>query len=38
VQAACMAHVRRKFHDVLKIEQGNQKAQVALGFIFHNQV
>ena len=33
VQAACMAHVRRKFHDVLKIEKGNQKAQYAMGFI-----
>lgn len=33
VQAACMAHVRRKYHDVLKIEKGNQKAQVAMGFI-----
>lgn len=33
VQAACMAHVRRKFHDVLKVEKGNQKAQVALGYI-----
>lgn len=33
VQAACMAHVRRKYHDVLKIAKGNQKAQVAMGFI-----
>jgi transposase len=33
VQAACMAHVRRKYHDVLKIEKGNQKAQYAMGFI-----
>ena len=33
VQAACMAHVRRKYHDVLKIEKGNQKAQCAMGFI-----
>ena len=33
VQAACMAHVRRKFHDVLKVEKGNQRAQVAMGLI-----
>ena len=33
VQAACMAHVRRKYHDVLKIEKGNQKAQTAMGYI-----
>jgi transposase len=33
VQAACMAHVRRKFHDVLKIEKGNRMANEALGYI-----
>lgn len=33
VQAACMAHVRRKFHDVLKIEKGNRIANEALGYI-----
>jgi len=32
VQAACMAHARRKFADVLKIEKGNPKAQAAMGF------
>ena len=33
VQAACMAHVRRKFHDVLKIEKNNRMANEALGYI-----
>jgi transposase len=33
VQAACMAHVRRKFHDVLKIEKSNRMANEALGYI-----
>jgi transposase len=33
VQAACMAHVRRKFYDVLKIEKGNKLANEALGYI-----
>ena len=32
IQAACMAHARRKFADVLKIEKGNPKAQMAMGF------
>jgi len=32
VQAACMAHARRKFADVLKIEKANPKAQMAMGF------
>jgi transposase len=31
VQAACMAHVRRKFHDVLKIEKGNMACPVNSG-------
>lgn len=33
VQAAYMAHARRKFHDVLKIEKGNSMANEALGYI-----
>lgn len=33
IHAACMAHVRRKYHDVLKIEPNNPKAQKALAFI-----
>jgi len=32
VQAACMAHARRKYADVLKVEKNNPKAQVAMGF------
>jgi transposase len=32
VQAACMAHARRKFAEVLKIEKANPKAHVAMGF------
>jgi transposase len=33
IQAACMAHVRRKFHDVLKVEPHNPYAEKALAFI-----
>lgn len=32
-QAACMAHVRRYFHDILKVQKSNPKAQKALAFI-----
>jgi transposase len=32
IQAACMAHARRKYADVLKVEKNNPKAQVAMGF------
>lgn len=31
--AGCMAHVRRKYHDVIKTESGNQQAATALGYI-----
>lgn len=33
VHASCMAHVRRKFYDVVKIEPHNPQAQKALAFI-----
>jgi transposase len=32
VQAACMAHARRKYADVLKIEKNNPKALAAMAF------
>jgi len=32
IHASCMAHVRRKFHDVIKIEPHNPQAQKALAF------
>jgi transposase len=31
--AACMAHVRRYFHDTLKVQKNNPKAQKAMAFI-----
>ncbi|MFH2114537.1 MAG: IS66 family transposase [Spirochaetota bacterium] len=33
VHAGCMAHVRRKFHDVLKVESGNPYAAEAIKII-----
>jgi transposase len=32
VQAACMAHARRKYYDVLKVEKANKLANKALGY------
>ena len=31
--AACMAHVRRKFHDCLKVQRGNPEAKEAISII-----